>query len=284
MKMIFLTFASRAGYVLAIYLVGIIIESRWSIDDTPNGNGLLLNCAHVFVYQFADIILGSLTFLGLLSLMNRFLPHYRPPFQFHGGAMEVFVLTCTAITIHDFSFYWLHRLQHTSKWLWAEHVLHHSDEHVNITTSWRIHWLDSILQQIFLVPPVLLLFKPMFGTVLWVFTLYQLMVYFVHLNVPIRFGWFNRVLTSPQTHRIHHSILPEHHNKNYATTFPLWDILFGTYHHPKDDEWPETGVEGVRVTSIQQAAAMPFITWGKMIRGQKQATENPITTTDHISS
>jgi len=68
------------------------------------------------------------------------------------------------------------------------------------------------------------------------------------------------------SHRIHHSNLPEHMDKNFATMLPLWDILFGTYYHPKKEEWPSTGVAGVKVTSLRQAIIMPFVTWGKMLR------------------
>jgi hypothetical protein len=98
------------------------------------------------------------------------------------------------------------------------------------------------------------------------FMLHPRRIYFVHLNYPMRFGWFTRVLSSPQSHRIHHSTLPEHMNKNFATILPLWDILFGTYHHPKQDEWPNTGVDGVTVNSLWQAIVLPFVSWGKMLR------------------
>jgi sterol desaturase/sphingolipid hydroxylase (fatty acid hydroxylase superfamily) len=36
------------------------------------------------------------------------------------------------------------------------------------------------------------------------------------------------LLTSPQYHRIHHSLKPAHFDKNFAAWFPLWDILFRT--------------------------------------------------------
>jgi sterol desaturase/sphingolipid hydroxylase (fatty acid hydroxylase superfamily) len=96
--------------------------------------------------------------------------------------------------------------------------------------------------------------------------------YFIHLNSPIRFGWFNRVVSSPQTHRIHHSNLPEHMDKNFSTMLPLWDILFGTYYHPEEHEWPSTGVTGVKVTSLWQAVVQPFVSWSKMLRELRQVS------------
>jgi len=256
----------RVIAVFGVYLIGFIIESNGKIDDTPNRKGMLLNSAHVFVFHGADLSIGVITGYYLTLLFHK-IPNYKAPIQFHGGALEVLALTCLALATHDFFYYWLHRLQHTSKWLWAEHELHHTDEHVNVTTSWRHHWLETVLQPLFILPPVLLLFDPIVGTVIWIILLWKLMVFFVHLNSPIRFGWFNRVLSSPQSHRIHHSKSPEHINKNFATTFPLWDILFGTYYHPTEGEWPSTGVTGVTVTSLWQAIILPFVSWGKMLRG-----------------
>lgn len=260
--------AFRVFAVFAIYLIGFIIESDGRNRQTPNRKGVLLNLMHVFVYHAADLSIGLMTIYYLKLLFDNVL-HYKAPIQFHGGgSFEVFALTCFALATHDFLYYWLHRLQHTSKWLWAEHMLHHSDEHVNVTTSWRQHWLDTVIAPLFILPPVLLLFNPIVGTVIWVIVFTKLMNYFVHLNFPIGFGWFNRVISTPRTHRIHHSNSPEHWNKNFAATLSFWDVLFGTYYHPKEDEWPSTGITGVKVTSLWQAIVLPFVTWKKMLRGR----------------
>jgi sterol desaturase/sphingolipid hydroxylase (fatty acid hydroxylase superfamily) len=42
------------------------------------------------------------------------------------------------------------------------------------------------------------------------------------------------VLATPVFHRWHHTALNEGGNTNFAGTFPVWDILFGTYHMPED--------------------------------------------------
>jgi sterol desaturase/sphingolipid hydroxylase (fatty acid hydroxylase superfamily) len=256
--------AWRLPFVFTAYLIGFIIESdNRRIDSTPSRKEVLLNSAHVLVYNAADLSVGLITIYYLKLLLDVF--HYRAPIPINGGAFGVFALSCLAFLAHDFLYYWLHRLQHT-RWLWAEHELHHTDEQVNVTTTWRHHWLDTVLYPLFVLAPLFLLFNPAIGPVLWLIMFAKVMVYFVHLNYPMRFGWFTRVLSSPQSHRVHHSKLPEHMNKNFATILPLWDILFGTYYHPKKDDWPSTGVTGVKVTSLSQAIVLPFVSWGKMLR------------------
>ena len=48
-------------------------------------------------------------------------------------------------------------------------------------------------------------------------------------------GRFVSWIGNPQWHRIHHSLQPEHFDKNFAGLLPLWDILFGTFRNPR--EW-----------------------------------------------
>jgi len=52
-----------------------------------------------------------------------------------------------------------------------------------------------------------------------------------HSMINWDFGWVGRwVLMSPVTHRIHHSDMPEHFEKNMGSVFIIWDRLFGTYY------------------------------------------------------
>ena len=55
---------------------------------------------------------------------------------------------------------------------------------------------------------------------------------------------FRFFFTDNYYHRIHHSVEDVHHNKNYAAFFPVWDILFGSVHFPKNNEFPEVGLVG----------------------------------------
>ena len=48
--------------------------------------------------------------------------------------------------------------------------------------------------------------------------------------LPWTLGWAGRWLpVSPIGHRIHHSPLPEHQNRNFSTC-PFWDRLFGPWY------------------------------------------------------
>jgi sterol desaturase/sphingolipid hydroxylase (fatty acid hydroxylase superfamily) len=58
---------------------------------------------------------------------------------------------------------------------------------------------------------------------------------FVHANLNWTLGPFKYVLATPVFHRWHHTSLEEGGNTNFAGTFPVWDILFGTFRMPKGE-------------------------------------------------
>ena len=75
------------------------------------------------------------------------------------------------------------------------------------------------------------------------------------------------LMVGPQTHRIHHSRLLQHHNRNFGVYFMLWDILFGTYYHPSRAEFPPTGVDGESdVRSVREVLTLPYRGWWDMFR------------------
>jgi sterol desaturase/sphingolipid hydroxylase (fatty acid hydroxylase superfamily) len=148
--------------------------------------------------------------------------------------------------IYDFFYYWFHRLQHTNSWLWEQHKLHHSDEALNVTTAYRINWLEDFFKGILVsVPMALLLGSPpvqvgIFASVAAAIS--QIWGQFLHSNVRVSLGGLTPFVTGPQYHRIHHSVNAHHQNKNFSTYLPIWDLLFGTYYRPSPEEYPETGV------------------------------------------
>ena len=66
---------------------------------------------------------------------------------------------------------------------------------------------------------------------------------FVHANLNWTLGPFKYVLATPVFHRWHHTSQEEGGNTNFAGTFPLWDILFGTYRMPENQLPDNYGVD-----------------------------------------
>ena len=130
---------------------------------------------------------------------------------------------------------------------------------MNASTAIRHHWLEMFIRIPAVMIPMAIAFKldpfPT-GALGALFTTWG---YFIHANLRLQMGSLSPLIGGPQVHRIHHSRLGEHRDKNFAAFFPVWDILFGTYYHPKRDEFPATGIEGERLATATRASFLPFV-------------------------
>ena len=251
------------------FSLGIAIERFLPAENVFSGPGLVRNCVIGFFFLFSwqlTLIGAAWIFVrpwhGLISVIA---------VSDRGNAFKAIVLVFVWLAMRDFFYYWLHRLQHASGWLWAEHAVHHSDEHVNVTTSTRHHWLEAPLTVLFINIPLLLLLNPPIITITIVSTILGLTEFTNHMNFRFGLGRFSWIIATPQNHRIHHSRLEEHSNKNFAAFLPIWDVIFGTYYAPKKDEYPPSGLaSGERVTTAREALFLPFVTWHRMIFGRSE--------------
>ena len=142
---------------------------------------------------------------------------------------------------NDFFAYLWHRAQHKVPFLWAMHSLHHTAEALNIVTGARHFWLETVITTAFL-PVLAILFKIPQPIVLAVVAVALLPDGASHLNLRLPLGRLALLCNNPQYHRIHHSLEPQHQNRNFCKVLPLFDLLFGTAWPPARDEFPGTGL------------------------------------------
>ncbi|QDT13268.1 sterol desaturase family protein [Planctomycetes bacterium K23_9] len=165
------------------------------------------------------------------------------PFDSLGGLPWVMRYTFAILTV-DLVRYAIHVCRHKVPLLWRFHATHHSTRELNQFSAYRMHPVDYAFSVAVAAIPFSLFQIPVEG-----FVIYQVITGVLgrthHAAVSWRWPILNRVLVSPQAHRVHHSIDESHYHKNYGLTFSLWDRLFGTYHDPEPDEvTPITGVPG----------------------------------------
>jgi sterol desaturase/sphingolipid hydroxylase (fatty acid hydroxylase superfamily) len=210
-------------------------------------------------------ILGGLTSVAVIALGKRLgLGLIDLRFSTGHGMMDLLLGFLLSTFIFDFFFYWYHRFQHES-FLWQEHKLHHMDE--QLCAFYRESWLETLISGPLSAIPLAILFKlnPEQGAITG--TIFTAWVVFIHTNIRLHLGPFAVLFNAPQGHRIHHSRMREHFDQNFAAFFPIWDVLFGTYHYPKRDEYPSTGVHGEKeVQTLWEGATLAFREWHRMFR------------------
>ena len=270
------TFAHNVGiklsYTAWLFLIGFVLEGV--LPRAGEGGGIrhtVLNCICGVFFISCWMLASTATQQFYQENSVRALVSIFPPDR---NWVIAFAEAFSIATLKDFFYYWFHRLQHSSKWLWAEHKLHHSDEYLSVTTNLRHHWLEMPLTFLFVYIPASLLFSsPPLITFPLAVVITGMLSYFIHLNVRVGFGPLSWLLASPQSHRIHHSRLRHHYDKNFAQFFPLWDVMFGTYYHPQKDEYPPSGLaSGPPVDTVGLALMLPFIEWRRMLVSRRKGS------------
>lgn len=142
------------------------------------------------------------------------------------GAFVIYLL------LLDLVEYWMHRWQHKFNWWWALHSLHHSQRQMTFWADDRNHLLDDVITSAGVALAALIIGVPS-GQFFLIIIAGRLIESLSHVNARISFGWLGeRLLVSPKFHRAHHAIGVGHEGVyrgcNFATLFPIWDVLFRT--------------------------------------------------------
>jgi sterol desaturase/sphingolipid hydroxylase (fatty acid hydroxylase superfamily) len=153
--------------------------------------------------------------------------------------LSVFWTIAVSFLVLDFFGGWLvHLVQHKTFFLWRFHLIHHSDNNVDVTTGLRHHPLESVLRGIFFLMGVILAGAPMYAVMIFQ-TLIVLSTQFTHANISLP-KWLDRplswVIVSPNMHKVHHHWQQPYTDSNYGAVLSIWDRMFGTYrdlHHSK---------------------------------------------------
>lgn len=142
----------------------------------------------------------------------------------------------------DFMSWFSHLLKHKVKLFWHFHAVHHSQKEMNFLTDLRIHPVEKMISFVIRFFPMTLLelrHGVPLGIAWWLFTTWHTMFY--HANIRSNYGFLRYVFVTPQSHRIHHSQLPQHQDLNFGVIFSFWDRIFGTQ-YKNAEEYPDTGV------------------------------------------
>jgi sterol desaturase/sphingolipid hydroxylase (fatty acid hydroxylase superfamily) len=137
-----------------------------------------------------------------------------------------------ALLAWDFIYYWNHRIQHESRWLWAIHVVHHSSEHYNLSTALR----QPVAANFGMFVPYGLMawfgFRPaLIETARGINLIYQ---FWIHTETIDRMGLAEEVLNTPSHHRVHHGVNPQYLDRNHGGILIIWDRMFGTFERERE--------------------------------------------------
>ena len=74
------------------------------------------------------------------------------------------------------------------------------------------------------------------------FVFYAVNGFYQHSNADLRLGWLNWLVSGPELHRWHHSVLPKESDRNFGNNLILWDVVFGTRFLPRGRSVEDLGL------------------------------------------
>ena len=147
------------------------------------------------------------------------------------NASVLWTIVISFIVLDFFGGWLVHLVQHKTYALWRFHVVHHSDNNVDVTTGLRHHPVESVLRGLFFLMGVALAGAPMYAVMIFQ-TLLVLATQFTHANISLP-RWLDRplsyIIVSPNMHKVHHHWQQPYTDSNYGAVLAIWDRLFGTY-------------------------------------------------------
>ena len=142
--------------------------------------------------------------------------------------------------IAEFGSYWYHYLGHKTS-LWRFHAVHHSPHRLYFLNAPRFHPVDRFLSNIPEMLPFVVLGVHA-ETIAPFFTSNAIVGLLQPCNIDLRLGPLNHVFSLAELHRWHHSKLIAESDTNFGSNLIIWDLVFGTYFHPKNREVGEIGL------------------------------------------
>lgn len=197
---------------------------------------LWLDLLHYFVGGIFIIIFVTITYRAM-PYITGWLGIGKPPISLaHLPGWVQFIIFEACWT---FLGYWLHRLEHEWLPLWRLHAIHESNEEIDWLSAFRVHPLEPALFQILTIVP--LWFLGFSRPVAITYTIYSyIFAHVQHANVVLPLPRFMKyIFPSPEFHRWHHAKIYDANGNRVRSyqnfsSYPIWDILFGTFYLPKE--------------------------------------------------
>jgi sterol desaturase/sphingolipid hydroxylase (fatty acid hydroxylase superfamily) len=210
---------SLLGIVIPVsFVVALVFERLFPARPLPKVRGWLLKGIVFFV-------LTGVVNAVVPALVTMVVGHRAP---LHLAGLGTVVGGIVGFIASDLVGYWVHRTMHRTPVLWRwMHQMHHSAERMDLAGMSYSHPFDIIATfSLTGLAAGLLGLTPDAGALAG-FIGYSMAV-FQHANVrtPRLLGV---ILPRPEMHGLHHA--RGIHAFNYAS-FPIWDMLFGTYRNP----------------------------------------------------
>lgn len=142
------------------------------------------------------------------------------------NGVAIFGEVLASLLLYDFLYYFLHRGMHHPKFMKYVHGVHHYVRFPTSTESIYLHPVENLAGLGLLCIAMMLVGPISAVSFLIVFFIHSTVNILVHSNLVLPHPAFKLFNFWAMKHDLHHG---KHLNRNYASIFPFWDQMFGTY-------------------------------------------------------
>jgi sterol desaturase/sphingolipid hydroxylase (fatty acid hydroxylase superfamily) len=235
------TFMKNLPISLGLAIVFTVLTSFWACNPGKpwwRKKDIVTDlCYWFFIPVIARFLRIGLLVLGAAVLFNITTADGLVAFYDNGhgplAALPLPVQMIIFLVGEDIIMYWSHRWFH-GRTMWKYHAVHHSTEELEWISAARFHPVNLFLGSIAADVTMLMIgISPNVLIVLGPLTIAHSA--FVHANLDWRLGPFKYVIAGPVFHRWHHTAAERGGEKNFAATFPILDVIFGTFYMPEGE-------------------------------------------------
>ena len=228
------SFIAEHGTTIQIVLYGGLLTLLWVVEVfistepfSRKWNHSKLNASFTFLTLPVQLLMTLLVVAAATYVTK----HHWGLLQILPGSSNPWIKYVLAFVLLDFCDYLYHVIMHKLDWLWRFHVVHHSDQEVDVSTTVREHPGETFVRVCFLFLWVVLL-----GVGWETLLLRQTVETVSNLTSHSKYrlpGWLDKILgwifITPNLHHVHHHHRQPFTDCNYGDVFSVWDRLFGTY-------------------------------------------------------
>lgn len=106
--------------------------SDWGYDARSAAASLGVMLLGVIPKQLGALVIGTVLF-GAAQLA---------PWRLPADDWRVWAACFVGV---EFAYYWFHRFNHTVRWFWANHAVHHSSNEFVLPSAYRLGWFGPVM-------------------------------------------------------------------------------------------------------------------------------------------
>jgi sterol desaturase/sphingolipid hydroxylase (fatty acid hydroxylase superfamily) len=273
------------AWILLFVEITLVVVTLFLMSWSENTSGIILFCGFFLLYGLEFLfplvprksrhLISNLSFAFMLTVINLlftsitlFIADWIETENiglFNWINASRWVMVCVSIVLFDlWAGYVVHCIFHKYAWLWHFHSIHHTDDLVDVTTTFRQHPVESVIRISFHISGMVLLGVPAWVLLAYL-TLSTIVAQIEHANIliPARIDkWLQYIIVTPNMHKVHHSKYQHETDSNYSNIFSFWDRLFQTYKSRKNYRNIEYGLDYIddgRHFSFFELLKLPFV-------------------------